>query len=215
VTADNPAYPWYDQDGVRIYHGDCRDLLPTFDTGAFGVAFADPPYGVKMGYGDAYTDTGGKGYAAWMERTAAELQRVARVTFVTPGIRNIHLWPAPTWVLCWAKPGSTRHSDLGGFNEWEPILMYGKRLIRHDLRLLPSVANLANGDTGDHPCPKPLVLLRWLLAHTDGPVLDPFAGSGTTLRAAKDLGRDAVGIELEEHYCEIAAKRLAQGVLAL
>lgn len=70
----------------------------------------------------------------------------------------------------------------------------------------------------DHPCPKPLSLMIELVSlFTDRgeTILDPFMGSGTTLRAAKDLGRKAIGIEIEERYCEVAAKRMAQGVLAL
>jgi DNA modification methylase len=68
----------------------------------------------------------------------------------------------------------------------------------------------------DHPSPKPYEAMRWLVSSLPGNViLDPFMGSGTTLRAAKDLGRRAIGIELEERYCEIAAKRMAQTVLPL
>ena len=68
--------------------------------------------------------------------------------------------------------------------------------------------------TSFHPCQKPVALMRWCLSFCDGTILDPFMGSGTTLRAAKDLGRQAIGIEIEEKYCEIAANRLRQKVLA-
>ena len=66
-----------------------------------------------------------------------------------------------------------------------------------------------------HPTEKPVRLMSAILEWTQGVVLDPFMGSGTTLRAAKDLGRKAIGIEIEEKYCEIAAKRLSQEVLPL
>ena len=79
-----------------------------------------------------------------------------------------------------------------------------------------SMQSFATADPVDHPCPKPLPWMLWLvgLVSQEGEtVLDPFAGSGTTLRAARDLGRRAIGIEIEERYCEIAVQRLAQGVL--
>jgi len=67
-----------------------------------------------------------------------------------------------------------------------------------------------------HPTQKPVSLMRWCVEKANGQIiLDPFMGSGTTLRAAKDLGRKAIGIEIEERYCEIAVQRLAQEVLPL
>lgn len=77
--------------------------------------------------------------------------------------------------------------------------------------------NRARLEQGFHPTQKPLELMTWCISLSGNPqtILDPFMGSGTTLRAAKDLGRKAIGIEIEERYCEIAAKRLSQEVLAL
>jgi len=98
--------------------------------------------------------------------------------------------------------------------------MYGKRRLWQDLfHVVPGTAlGDAISDGAGHPCPKPVALFRWLtdqLSDANETILDPFMGSGTTLRAAKDLGRKAIGIEIEERYCEIAAKRMAQTVMAL
>lgn len=74
------------------------------------------------------------------------------------------------------------------------------------------------GARPDHPCPRPLDAMKYLtmiLSQVGDLILDPFMGSGTTLRAAKDLGRKAIGIEIEEKYCEVAAKRMAQMVMEL
>ena len=69
-----------------------------------------------------------------------------------------------------------------------------------------------------HPCEKPLALMQHIISTTtreNDTILDPFAGSGSTLAAARNLGRKSIGIEMNEHYCEIIAKRLAQDVLPL
>ena len=71
------------------------------------------------------------------------------------------------------------------------------------------------GQASAHPTQKPVGLMRWCVARTEGLVLDPYMGSGSTLVAAKSLGRKAIGIEIEERYCEIAATRCSQEVLGL
>ena len=79
------------------------------------------------------------------------------------------------------------------------------------------ISSTAAANANGHPCPKPLKTMKWAVnlgSEPNDTILDPFMGSGTTLRAAKDLGRKAIGIEIEEAYCEIAANRMAQEVFA-
>lgn len=207
--------PYYDDGSCVIYHADCREALPQLKA---DVVITDPPYGVGHKYqeGAGYTDT----VEEWesLVLPAFELMREsAPLVLITTGFRHMWKFPQPTWALCWAKPGSTRKSGLRGFSEWEPVLVYGKRQIYNDFKLLPDCVSHSKA-TGSHPCPKPLKLLTWLVEQASDPgaaVLDPFMGSGTTLVAAKQLNRPAVGIELNEAYCEIAAKRLGQEVLDL
>ena len=204
--------PYFQDDAVTIYHADCRAIMPHLPK--VDLVLTDPPYGVGYKYGDSYLDTG-EGYAPFVLGVFEACRAAAPLTLITPGIINLWLYPKADWVLCWAKPGSTRRNGLGGFNEWEPVLVYGKRRIYNDFKYLPDIVNHST-ESGDHPAPKPKALYKWLLsvASDDGAtLLDPFMGSGTALRAAKDLGRKAIGIEIEERYAEIAAKRMAQGVL--
>lgn len=212
ASATSGVVPYYEDDATVIYHGDCLEILPLL-ADAF-VTITDPPYGVGLTYGAEYTDEA-EGYAAWVAEMFPIIRSASKRVLITPGIRNIWLYPKADWVFCWSKANSMRRSDLGGFNQWEPILVYGKKVIYQDLFVVPTVPSK---QAFGHPCPKPLKLMSWLATKASDPgdtILDPFMGSGTTLRAAKDLGRKAVGIDIEERYCEIAANRLAQEVLAL
>jgi hypothetical protein len=119
----------------------------------------------------------------------------------------------PDWLFCWFK-----HNNIGSGSRftnigvWEPLLMYKTPRFGVDGILIPIVPQ--KGPESDHDCPKPLKLISYVVGQLPGSILDPFMGSGTTLRAAKDLGHKAIGIEIEEKYCEIAAKRMAQEALA-
>jgi DNA methylase len=144
--------------------------------------------------------------------------RVCKRTVVTPGTRCLWLYPPADDMGCFYSAAGT---GIGrwGFTCMQPILYYGA-----DPFLEASEGARANsfGQTypndanqTDHPCAKPIRMWRWLVARATARsdiVIDPFMGSGTTLRAAKDLGLKSIGIEIEERYCEIAAKRLRQEV---
>lgn len=108
------------------------------------------------------------------------------------------------------KPGDGYHGGLGKAGDVQ--VSYGDSGGASRFFYCPKASKRERGEGNDHPTVKPLALMKYLLTllstPTGGLILDPFAGSGTTLLAAASLGRPCVGIELEEHYCEIIARRL-------
>jgi site-specific DNA-methyltransferase (adenine-specific) len=197
--------PYYQDETVTIYHGDCTELLGEIDMA--DLFLTDPPYGVGFR---------GHGWDAEIPQVAPTLpERIPRGAIVTAPT-TMWDYPRPDWVCAWTRSGATSRTKLGTFNHWSPILVYGGRAPNPDLLQLPG-SGYASGENS-HPSPKPRRLMEWLvvgMSDEGETILDPFMGSGTTLRAAKDLGRKAIGIEIEERYCEIAAKRMEQGVLPL
>lgn len=209
--------PYYESEGVTIYHGDCREVLPLVSA---DVLVTDPPYGVEFnGKATKHTSPGG-GYTT---SDSADIGPVAvrmalptvRRGAVFTGVRNLFAYPEPADIGCVYCPSG---AGIGrwGFSCFHPVLFYGPR---PPGGMRPaSIESFATSGESAHPCPKPLPWLLWVLSLVtcDGEtVVDPFAGSGTTLRAAKDLGRKAIGVEIEERYCEIAARRMSQRVLDL
>lgn len=202
--------PFYADDRCVIYHGDASNLIHAVH--GIDMVLTDPPYGVGFEY-DGYEDT-----EAAFDATVLPVLRYAidwmPATVLTMSMRQMWKLPKAKWVLCWAKPGSVRRSSCGGFSEWEPVFVYGSAKYVNDYKYLPDCVNHQKGKSV-HPCPKPVNLFRWLCAAApeNGWVLDPFMGSGTTLRACLDEGRRSIGFERSERYCEAAADRLRQRVL--
>ncbi len=209
-----PKPYYHDEDyGITIYHGDCRDILPHLEP--VDLVLTDPPYGVNFKY-DGYEDT----LSAWRGLISQILPITKQISQMTilpccqiKELTWIYTHYPPDWLMCWYK-GSPGHRSHVGFNDWEPLLVYGKikGLQMHDY----FYCQTESFKTFGHPCPKHI---RWalnLITKTcPTSILDPFMGSGTTLVAAKQLGRKAIGIEIEERYRQIAIERLRQGVLPL
>lgn len=226
--------PYYSHAGITIYHGDCREILPQLDLGPSAAGITDPPYGVGIKYGPAYNDDP-KTYWEWFVPCVDTLRaRLAPLVFThrVKALAHLSGWD---WIGVWNKPDAfgARVGNSCVLPHWEPIFMYGihglgpKSSYLGDVLTFNPVNNgngiadigrekWASGDFEYHPCPKPEPMYRDLLsafAQKSGVVVDPFCGSGTTLRVAKNLGRDAIGIEINERYCEEAAARLSQEVL--
>jgi len=180
------------------------------------LILTDPPYNVGKDFGEATDDSRSREeYTRWCAEWFALSQTVCRRAIVFPGHGNWSTWydPSirkPSSVGCWYKPGNFASSHLG-MEEWEPWLYWGTRVggssvIKQSLSI--------TGGTGGHPTPKPIPLMSKLIQKMKATsVLDLFCGSGTTLVAAKALAIHAVGIEIEERWCEVSARRLDQGVL--
>ena len=208
--------PYYDEDGITIYHSDAYEVVPTLSR--VGAVISDPPYGINwqprvnhqtqpwtddvqldirpLLVGEHHLFWGGNYFASQLAASEAWFVWIKR-----PSHMNFDNDPRTYSVveLAW--------SDFGG-----------KPQMRHHVWAGGKRAGDPSNRRFSHPTQKPLEIMRWCLEampDVNGPVLDPFMGSGTTLRAAKDLGLKAIGIEIEERYCEIAVQRLAQQVLPL
>lgn len=206
--------PFYEEHGISIYHGDAREMLGQLPRG--DLVLTDFPYGIDEEY-DQYSDTQEN-----LDVLIAELMplifKAAPTALITCGVGNIFRYPKPNWVLSWTTPAGAG-SGPWGFCCWQPVLAYGKDpYLVNNLGRRPDTFNYTETSASNgHPCPKPLNVWKWILlrgsAKNNDLVIDPMMGSGTTLRAAKDNGRRAIGIDLSEKYCEVAANMLRQEVI--
>lgn len=204
--------PYFEDDLVTLYHGDCRDVTEWLKA---DVLVTDPPYG--MGYrsgrtksheliaGDANLDARDAVLEMWGTRPALVFG-----TWKQPrpaGVRQLIVWDK--------RGGAGFSGDLK--MPWaditEEIYVMGSGWVGGRVPAIYSIPTLPpqSAKRPDHPTPKPVGLMESLIEKCpSGLIADPFAGSGATLVAAQRLGRRAIGVELEERYCEVIAKRLAQ-----
>ena len=198
--------PYYSDGLVTLYHGDARDVLPGLTA---DVLVTDPPYGIGFaGQPTKWQRRAGQAPENW---DAEPFSDVGLLLAAAPwrciwGGNHYVLPPSRGW-LVWVKPDAP--PSMGSVElAWTNL----DQTARH---IVYSIGQ-TNAERVGHPTQKPLAVMLWTLAGMPpGSVVDPFAGSGTTLVAAKAMNRRAVGIEVDERYCEMAATRLSQEVLGL
>jgi DNA modification methylase len=211
--------PYYDHGGITIYHGDCREVLPGLVADA---VVTDPPYGMAWN-----TD-----FSRFSGGSSASVARRGSGRVYSAGVAgDDHPFDPSPWlafdrVILWGYHHFAERLPGGSVLVWikrnDPA--FGSFLSDAELAWMKGGCGVycrrdlsLNGETStrEHPTQKPVPLMRWCIEKVGdaGTILDPFMGSGTTLVAAKNLGRKAIGVEIEERYCEIAAKRLAQETL--
>lgn len=215
--------PYYADDRVTLYHGDCREITEWLTA---DVLVTDPPYGVSWSSGQ-FSNAG----APLVESIANDNDTAARDT-------ALGLWrprpalvfgswrqPRPAGVnnrLIWHKaaniPGRRAHP---WYSADEEIYLIGAGFAGKPEQNVLATHDRRDGAYGEvartgHPTPKPVSLMERLITKCPpGVIADPFAGSGSTLVAARNLGRRAIGVEIDERYCETIARRLAQDVLPI
>ena len=212
--------PYYDDgNGIVIYLGDCREILPHLEP--VDLVLTDPPYGINhaSGYGASWENT----VIANDHSTEARdwvIQQFDGVPMLLFGSWKVPRPAKTRQVLIFDKGPAFGMGDLSFpfKNSFEEIYVLGNGFAgSRDEAVIKGHIQVSWESHGRcHPNQKPVSLIAYLLSkHPAQTILDPFMGSGTTLRAAKDLGRKAIGIEIEEKYCEIAVNRLRQEVLGL
>ena len=210
--------PYFERDGIAIYHGDCRYILPALQV---DTICADPPYGLSLG-----RRSGGARQNSPFAMALNDYQITGDDEPFDPahllGYRRVILWGGNHFASrlpdtrCWlvwdkregGKPDDQADAEVAWTNFDEPMRLYShlwRGMIKASERNQRRV----------HPTQKPVSLMRWCLtiAKPQGVVCDPYMGSGPTLRAALDMGFPCVGIDTDERYCEVAAKRLDQMTL--
>jgi DNA modification methylase len=209
--------PYYQEKGSQIFHGDCCEILPHI--GLQDLVLTDPPYGLgenarrvaSRANATAATDYG---EFTWDKEPPSD----STIELVWCAAKQAIIWGGNQFTLPLHR-GWLVWDKLNGGNDFADCelawtnLPQAVRIFRH--RWAGMIRDSENDAPRVHPTQKPVALFKWCLSFAPEAetILDPFMGSGTTLRAAKDLGRRAIGIEIEEKYCEIAAKRLSQEVL--
>ncbi|NBR35830.1 MAG: site-specific DNA-methyltransferase [Chitinophagales bacterium] len=187
---------FFDDGSITIINGDSFEVLSSLPNNYAESVITDPPYDLSR---------------QQIETLDSEFARIAngKIVFMPPE----NQWVNSTQFGFWIKPISTKNTSRR-YSRFVEMIFFGGNLAwnseRHWSQYTNVFTDLVDGET-DHPFEKPLSLMKRLILNHTNPgqiIIDPFCGSGTTLLAAKQAGRKAIGIEMDKSYCELAAKRL-------
>ena len=207
-------------EGVSLYLGDCREILPTL--GKVDAVVTDPPYGVGLAANYNYKDR--QSYASFDDTpeniseivvpTIAACREMATRVALTPGVKNLFRYPRPDHIGAIYYPAGAGCNSWG-FTCWQPIIFYGKDPYGGKGSRPDSFESTEAAEKNGHPCPKPIGQMLKLVERATlrgETILDPFMGSGTTGVAAVRLGRRFIGIEIDPGYFDISCRRLTDAL---
>lgn len=202
--------PYYQDEACTIYHGDCREVLADLPAETVALVLTDPPY--DNASIPLYEDLGRE--SSRLLRENGTLLSYVGVRQLPDAMKLLGQSLRYRWTLAVKHHQSRPLPGMWVLDEWKPIVWF-ERKHNHQQAYLPTLLR-GNASKEWHAWGQPLRQAAQLMEFFKPDiVLDPFMGGGTVLRAAKDLGRKAIGIEIEERFCEVSARRLAQEVLDL
>jgi len=206
--------PYYSEPSGEIWLGDCLEYMKTLPDKCFDLCLTDPPFGLPNEDFNL------------VKKSFIEIKRISKMQIIILDWRNpLSLLDGKfaelVWEYGWISGGRTKSNHF--YPTHNTIHFLGENLFSFDTKngsIIKRQAGFSSprqcsfAKKSGHPYEKPIKLIEYLLKRSNAEsILDPFAGSGTTLRACKDLGRKFIGIEISEEYCRIAKNRLAQEVL--
>lgn len=199
---------------VTLHLGDCLEYMKTMPDKSVDAVITDPPYGVGYEYNNLVDSAENlqKIIDGFIPPSIAISKRVAAFT----GVKNIGMYKGADWFYSWVVPAGSGVSAFG-FTCWTPIAFFGKDAYSGNGSRPDCFVDYKPKREGhDHPCEKPLSVMRWAVERFSKPgetIFDPFMGSGTTGVAAVQLGRNFIGCEIDPKYFAIAEKRIKQAQL--
>ena len=204
---------WREKYLNKVTCGDCLELMRGLPDKCVDAVITDFPYGVGYNY-NTYDDTTDN-LKHLIDSVLPEMMRVSTVVLFSCGNRNQYMYPTPSWTLAWVEMAGVGSTEWG-FSCWQPLLAYGKDpYLANCMGRRPDtyIGTGCGTSNKEHPCAKPIEIMKWMInratVSVNTIILDPFLGSGTTAVAAIRTGRQFIGFEIDDTYCTLARKRIA------
>lgn len=197
--------PTVETEKYTLYLADCLAVMREMPEKSVDAVITDPPYGVEFR---------GNDWDSFIPAWLGLAKSLGKFVIFTTAPITLWDYPRPDWLACWYRTAAQSRNIQGGFNHWTPVPIYGNCKFMVDTYYSNGNVTAMQNDGIDHPTPKDLGMVRWLVENSKGDlILDPFMGSGTTGVACMQLGRKFIGVEISEQYFEIAERRIRQAAM--
>ena len=192
---------------ITLYNADCLEVMKSMPDMSVDMIITDSP---------PRRTVNGEDWQEWIPTWLGEAMRISPIVITMVGVKTMPLYPEPDWIMCWWREANNEKSRLGGYNQWLPILVYGKPKFETDIKLVKSINNpIMTGHR--HPSAKPVELMEWLISGVPvgSTILDPFMGYGPTGVACVNKSYDFIGVEIEKDFYKVAKRNIERAQNAI